>query len=60
MADDTVSDNTAGIPGGGIANQAIVGGTISMDNTIVADNVSTPSAGDDDVLDNSDVPTSAT
>ncbi len=56
MADDTVSDNTAGIHGGGIANAASVGGTISMDNTIVGDNVSTPSAGDDDLLDDSDGP----
>ena len=56
MADDTVSDNTAGIHGGGIANSASVGGTISMDNTIVGGNVSTLSGGDDDLLDDSDAP----
>jgi hypothetical protein len=55
MADDTVSNNSAGMLGGGIANRAGQGGSVTMDNTIVAGNVSALSASLDDVFDNGNV-----
>jgi hypothetical protein len=54
MSDDTVSNNTADISGGGLANQAFPGGTIALDNTIVAGNVSVQDARTADVIDNAD------
>ena len=54
LTDDTISNNTANLAGGGILNQAIQNGTITMDNTIVADNVALIEAGTADVLDNGD------
>jgi hypothetical protein len=54
MLDDTVSGNTAGIEGGGVDNEAILGATTTMDNTIVSGNVSKLDASTGDVFDNSD------
>lgn len=54
LTDDTISDNTAKIDGGGLANEAILGGTVVMDNTIVANNVSLIDGGTSDVFDNGD------
>ena len=55
MTDDTVSANTAEISGGGIANQAFLSGRITINNAIVADNLSTNDPRTDDLIDNGDL-----
>lgn len=55
LADDTVSDNSATAFGGGIVNLATVKATISMDNTVVADDVSAGYPDTADIADTDDV-----
>ncbi len=55
LTDDTISDNSADGSGGGVANQAFQGGTITLDNTIVASNVSAQDPRTDDLSDNGDI-----
>jgi hypothetical protein len=55
MADDTVSDNSATQFGGGILNMAPQGGTISLENSIVADDTSLISPQDADLSDDGDL-----
>lgn len=54
MLDDTVSGNTADVSGGGLDNEALQGGTVAMDNTIVAGNTCTQDARTADVIDDAD------
>lgn len=54
LSDDTIADNTANYDGGGLANEAILGGTTAMDNTIVADNASSIDVQAADILDDGD------
>ena len=54
MADDTVSNNTAATFGGGVENQTDVGGTIVIDNTIVAGNAIVLPTGTADLSDYDD------
>ncbi len=55
MADDTVALNASEVSGGGIDNEAISDGNLSLSNTIVADNTSTADPRTDDLIDDGDV-----
>jgi hypothetical protein len=55
MYDDTVSGNTADLSGGGLDNEAFQGGTVTLDNTIVAGDSCTQNPRTADVIDNADL-----